>query len=73
MKKTKNQPKGNTLGVSHVCGMNRSLMRPVMRQIGKQSRLCLKQGKRILEQLLEIEESIAIVARQLARHAKSNK
>ncbi len=56
-----------------MCGVRRSLMRPVMHQIVKHSRLCLKQGKRILAQLLEIEESIAIVARQLARHGESNK
>jgi len=47
--------------------VNKLIVRPLGRRISCQGAECLKQGRRILEKIKEVDESIAIIARQMKR------
>ena len=47
--------------------MKKLIVRPLGRRISRQGAECLKQGRRILKRIKEVDESMAIIARQMKR------
>lgn len=47
--------------------LTRWVVRPVARRLLQHHRVCNEQGKRILKQVQETNESVEIIARQVAR------
>ncbi len=50
--------------------LTRWVVRPVARRLLQHHRVCNEQGKRILKQLQETNESVEIIARQIARWSR---
>ena len=51
--------------------MSRLIVKPVARRIQRQKVECLKQGRRIIKKLQVVEESVEIIARELARQIQN--
>jgi hypothetical protein len=73
MKKTKTKSKGKRRGSYHVCHVNKLIVKPLARKIRQQGVECLKQGTTLFEKLEELDESIAIIARELKRQGEQGK
>jgi len=67
MKKIKTRSKGKPRGNYHVCHVNKLIIKPLARIIRKQGVEAIKQSTALVEKLEEIDESIAIIARELKR------
>lgn len=53
--------------------LNRLIVRPLARRIKQQRRDFMEQSKRILNEIQDVNESIEIIVRQLAREAERRK
>lgn len=70
MKSIDNTSKNKISGALREHHLNRLVVRPLARRIKQQRRDCIKQGKRIFNKLQEVNESIEILAREIATNAK---
>lgn len=51
--------------------VSRLIVKPISRRIQRQKVECLKQGRRIIKKLQVVEESVEIIARELARQIQN--
>ena len=71
MKKTRKQPR-SAVGVIQGRQMKTLVIRPLARRIKREAARGVKLGRRIFKKLRSVEESIEIIAREIARRAKRN-
>lgn len=73
MKKINIKSKQTSSGVLREHHLKRLVVRPLAQQIKQQQNDCVVQGKKLLDKLIEVTESIEIIAREVSRHAKRGK
>ncbi len=70
MKNINNESRKSFPGAFQEHHLTRLVVRPLARRIKQQRRDCSEQGKRIFKKLQEVNASIEIIAREIARQAK---
>ena len=73
MKNINNESKRGFSGALREHQLKKLVVRPLARRIKQQRRDCIELGKRIFNKLQEVNESIEIIARHLARRAERRK
>ena len=53
--------------------LTKLIVRPLARRIEQQRRECIQQGKRIINKIQEVNKSVEIIARQVARWTRRSK
>ena len=69
MEKINQRTGGSCWGVLQAKQLNRAV-RPLLRKMKQQRRDCIEGGRRIFNKLQEVDVSIEIIAREMARQSK---
>ncbi|MBI3418203.1 MAG: hypothetical protein HY043_23175 [Verrucomicrobia bacterium] len=73
MKKLKHASKTNSSGALRKNYLSTLVVRPLTRRIKQQRFDCIELGKKILYEIQEVNASIEIIAREIARQVKRGK